>query len=98
MSKHTPGPFTHEVWPDDFRGTGAIWADPNEHGELKERVAQVQFLGSDRIAEFEANCRLFAAAPELLEALKELVNSTNAKQNAMWNRARAAIAKAEGGE
>lgn len=48
--------------------------------------------------ENEANARLIAAAPELLEALKALVNCPDYKgiNTHEMNAARAAIAKAEG--
>lgn len=42
------------------------------------------------------NAKLIAAAPELLEALLALVDSPNAKENEMWDCARAAIKKAIG--
>lgn len=47
-----------------------------------------------RALETEANARLIAAAPDMLEALQNLVKHKD--QNA-WNEARHAIAKATGG-
>lgn len=44
-----------------------------------------------------ANARLIAAAPDLLEALKELVAISDRKHDA-WDKAHAAIAKATGGQ
>lgn len=44
----------------------------------------------------EANARLIAAAPDLLDALKEVVRISDRKHDA-WDAARAAIAKATGG-
>jgi hypothetical protein len=41
---------------------------------------------------------LMAASPELLEALKDVVENAASDSIAMWRRARAAIAKAEGSE
>lgn len=44
-----------------------------------------------------ANARLITAAPDLLEALKELVAVPNKhRPDRVWDEARAAIAKAEG--
>jgi len=48
--------------------------------------------------EFQANCRLIAAAPELLEAARMVLDETNA---GLWDclpveKLKAAIAKAEG--
>lgn len=67
---------------------------------LPGQLAVIDEIGSYVIAAIDddeqgqANARLIAAAPELLEVLSELVNSPNAKQNAMWDKARAAITRA----
>jgi hypothetical protein len=45
----------------------------------------------------EDDCRLFAAAQELLEALKEVVAISDRKHDA-WDKARAAYTKATGKE
>ena len=45
--------------------------------------------------ESQANARLIAAAPELLEALREVVALSDRKHDA-WDKAKAAITKAEG--
>lgn len=50
-----------------------------------ERQLRERFAGQERLRD---------AAPDLLAVLCELVNSPNAKQNALWDCARAAIAKA----
>jgi hypothetical protein len=86
---HTPGPWIHET--EDAWGT--VWAD--------KPVARV--IGDS--AEAEANARLIASAPDLLEALKALdavLGDTPMPDCATMNRliaassrARAAIAKAE---
>jgi hypothetical protein len=90
---HTPGPWIHET--EDAWGT--VWAD--------KPVARV--IGDS--AEAEANARLIASAPDLLEALKGLLELPEAKSalavldrgigtktiNRAWLDARAAVAKAE---
>jgi hypothetical protein len=55
---HTPGPWIHET--EDAWGT--VWAD--------KPVARV--IGDS--AEAEANARLIASAPDLLEALKGIID------------------------
>ena len=96
MSKHTPGPWT-VTDEDDFYGL-AIEAAGRE-GEYVP-VARVPVDYDDR-PEREANARLMAAAPDLLEALKALLSgserhifSTECKTER--DAARTAIAKAEG--
>ena len=51
---------------------------------------------ADFSEESEANARLIASAPEMYEALKEIVRISDRKHDA-WDRAKAALAKAEGG-
>ncbi len=105
--KYTPGPWRK----GDTRATGstmvhaANWdRKSGEHGEVT--VALV----NGRAGEQEANARLIAAAPELLAALQDLAEWGSgagwtmpgpgpAKSRAdVLARARAAIAKATGGE
>lgn len=66
MAKHTPGPW--EVCPHDstrvFR--------KNDHND-KNRLFIDPTTCSPIVGESEANARLIAAAPELLEACKEAV-------------------------
>ena len=84
--KHTPGPWIAD-------GTTVMTSDG-----IYLHVATTHFL-TDRP---EANARLIAAAPEMYEALKALVESLDweAKRSgttyAGHEDARAAIAKAEG--
>lgn len=89
---HTPG-----IW----------WAEPHTKTETlvmaavdggQEVVARVQSTGY--AGEMDANARLIAAAPDLLEALKRLTRDMETprtrKATEAWDAARAAIAKAEG--
>lgn len=81
---HTPGPWE--------AGNSRIFSQLHEIAEVKRPATR----GNDYAAsvratdEQEANMRLIAAAPDLLEACKDVL--------AIWDRARleAAIAKAEG--
>lgn len=98
MSAHTPGPWLITdsgtfVYALNGRGSNRFWLSVSAAGP--DHATQ---------AEREANARLIAAAPELLEALQWYVDNdgTNIGQpgnepyEAGLNRARAAIAKATG--
>ncbi len=83
---HTPGPWRDvdgRIFSDGYLISGAPIAT------VHKRKASGQY---------EANARLIAAAPELLEALRGLVSiySTDSTEAEVID-ARAAIAKAEGG-
>jgi hypothetical protein len=69
MSKHTPGPW-------EFDGQSYIWSDM----AIGKMIAQIRGWGwlqkegeEEAIAEQEANARLIAAAPEMYEALKKII-------------------------
>ncbi|RSZ60011.1 hypothetical protein HF313_14955 [Massilia atriviolacea] len=105
MSAHTPGPWVLE---------------PNARGGINIRcswgVIGCAFSGvsfapgePNQVIEQRANAHLIAAAPDLLEALRELANdiaerfdmessSTNPGMKNAVAEARAAIAKATGGK
>ena len=92
---HTPGPWAHgqqgcesgwiEITAADDRNPVAC-ATPAKPGTAEER----------RDAETRANARLIAAAPELLEALQELLASVEGVPCGPEAKCRAAIAKATG--
>ena len=85
---HTPGPWTiHET----DRST-LIIKDYTPHAHVGV-IAKITWRMVHPAS--VANARLIAAAPDLLEALKEIVAISDRKHNA-WDRAKAAIAKAEG--
>jgi len=99
MTKYTPGPW--EVSPGEF-----VMRIKSIHSS--EMVACVTWLpreGRRSSEEAKANARLLAAAPELLEALKELLDNQNGppltldRHRKAWAQAVekscAAIAKAE---
>jgi hypothetical protein len=115
MSKHTPGPWRHESHASDERGTGVIWSHAGEWTEACPNgrvVAEVRYYEGEHRAwrgatgeEFEANARLIAAAPELLDALNhaiaiiECAGLASSELPAVRDgiaKARAAIAKAGG--
>ena len=88
ISKHTPGPW------DMDEGDYGIYQI-----ETSDQIAEVFSHHPDE--ELKANARLIAAAPELLEALRELLEYDGGAfcvcdDPYAMDRARAAIAKAEG--
>jgi hypothetical protein len=88
MIKHTPGP-----WVAECIGSNGDHENPQDIYEIN---------GKTRVAEFvtEANARLIAAAPELLDALVTLLDAVEGKRITQGdcNQARAAIARATGDE
>lgn len=70
MSKHTPGPWTACF----SKACGVITGfhiAAQKHGSTVPVVeAEVRFAPSRSAVEIEANARLIAAAPEMLEALR----------------------------
>jgi hypothetical protein len=101
MSKHTPGPWTAEPNGGDDDDLRKLFICANTGAETT--IAEV-FTGLEEDA--EANAALIAAAPDLAEAVRELLAThpaayrepgpiDNRTDNAI-KIARAAIAKAEG--
>lgn len=86
MSKHTPGPWN--VVEGRTQGSVEIFADQKAIAECWRR--------NDAPTEI-ANARLIAAAPDLLEALREMVVKAYEWHPSHTEKARAVIAKAEGG-
>lgn len=108
MSKHTPGPWIvvegfmgkYEVESANDRDTG----DPCVKFTIARDIGgRVHGEGFDDYSEVEANIKLIAAAPDLVEALEVMVGKAR-KQN--WNdnypvelqKAVDAIAKAKGNQ
>lgn len=86
MSKHTPGPWH---------------ANPYVHASVHGFAVYADRICMDKLADeiqSEANARLIAAAPELLEALKQAVNLLETEVRPAWEQThfRKIIAKAEG--
>lgn len=93
---HTPGPWTY----DDESVTGSVWSGNAPSGAWPTGVCVASVLGDS--AESEANARLIAAAPELLEALEECLEwirqNGRPPTSELRQRVENAIAKARGGE
>ena len=100
MSKHTPSPWEKADGTDGVTRGIRGWHGP-------ERVNVINWNGISRATSVtgQANARLIAAAPDLLEALQNIAEYWNQDQNeaamadACWHAihtARAAIAKATG--
>ena len=88
MSKHTPGPWHIN---DHAHDEEVVYIEADRYG-----VASI-FTDTDKVDSTElANARLIAAAPELLEALKNIENDDGHIPSTIWNMCKAAIAKAEG--
>jgi hypothetical protein len=83
---HTPGPW-HPV---------TLGASPDHAWAIDSELHEVARLPewTDNQAEAEANARLIAAAPELLEALRNLTHPMASDED--LSHALAVIAKAEG--
>ncbi len=92
MSKHTPGPWHH---------TGREFNDVRDSDDELVAVALHLRVGQPQrsVQEAEANARLIAAAPELLEALQQALEFVDGWKELSWCApARAAIAKATGSD
>jgi hypothetical protein len=96
MSKHTPGPW--RAGPNGGWGLGPInavfTAESDLYGDL---LASLQTVPVS--PHMEANARLMAAAPDLLEALKQMLEvweEDPAYGATHADKARAAIARVEG--
>ena len=94
MSKHTPGPWTANK-PTRDNGRAEIHA-----GCMLVAQAFNWMLDAEGDEQCWADARLIAAAPDLLEALKEIVDAADGagweQLDPSFKKARAAIAKATG--
>lgn len=99
---HTPGPWVFEPGPHgdpDFEDIAFLIAEQRPGGEAIGIICSPVMSG-----DVEANARLIAAAPDLLEALKALHRNVDMDLCGFWKestsnfmqQAEAAIAKAEG--
>jgi hypothetical protein len=84
-TKHTPGPWSERIRND---------LDATIQGAGGEIVAFVNLIHCDGFG--NDNTRLIAAAPDLLAALKRLLDPGFSGRHSAEQQARAALAKAEG--
>ena len=92
--KHTSGPWKTDD--SEFPAVGSV-LDTND--EQICQTSERKEYAPDRSKQVEirnANARLIAASPDLLEALKEYVEGYEGSRAEREARAKAAIAKAEG--
>ena len=110
MSKHTPGPWVKAVKPTQV-GRCFVIDTPDglgrQHGHICCIYDDNTSFNMKSHEEHEANAHLIAAAPDLLEALKDVSRILDAvrytvgltkTQAERLKRAGAAIARAEGGQ
>jgi hypothetical protein len=98
LPNHSPGP-----WAIDVDISGWMFSDPDE--VIVAKIDNPDWYDDGAMPNnqtCEANARLIAAAPDLLAALQAVIRhygTTNFMQDAEpFNTARAAIAKATGGQ
>lgn len=92
----TPGPWTNKehstfVW--SVHGNVCACGDPHASGHVGYTECEI---GSQWLNEAVANAHLIAAAPDMLAALKDLLDDKGTTYAVRVLKARAAIAKAEG--
>ena len=89
-TKHTPGPW--------YYVTGAAWTTPSGPDDGGACVAMRASNAPISPCQRDANLRLIAAAPELLDALEELAHleEWEERRERVVARALAVIAKARG--
>ena len=90
--KHTPGPWQAVKW-DDNADDVVGWSVVDSEGAM---LPESEMTGD--IEEAEANARLIAAAPDLLEALKICIEVLEDSGNYPWTLedVKEAVAKATG--
>ncbi len=91
MNKHTPGP-----WFVDHKSPFLVRAGDDIDGRHIAHIGPANY--TPRFDVDEPNAHLIAAAPDLLEALSEIINDGGkfVMTNETHRKARAAIAKARG--
>ena len=90
MSKHTPGPFLVET---SYTREFTHWVTSHSGGSAVAAIQRRPGFSDDQHA---ADARLFAAAPDLLAALKRITANCRNQECTIAVLANEAIAKAEG--
>ena len=99
MKAYTPGPWmesTSEIWPmKTAMGIRArtIWGPTTKQVAHQTMIVKLPQSSSGKNAERKANARLITAAPDLLEALENFVNSVE-HEGAVHGRVVDAVANA----
>ena len=106
MSKHTGGEWSIEMYQKpNGEWYAMVWADVDERSGCTANpdICKVYAMGDGRKGELQANARLIAAAPDLLESLEEAWQIIQGWEAATpiqianaADKARAVIAKARG--
>lgn len=91
-AKHTPGPWNVLPPKSDIHHGGYVGVPDDDYAYGVNEVAYVTPQSSS--GTHEANARLIAAAPEMLEALEGVAKNINPDD--WFERVHAAIAKAKG--
>ena len=94
---HTPGPWEASTHPASDPEYCHVWA--KGRGSDIALVVRADNESMINVGSAEANARLIAAGPEMLEALKDMIAGMGHIKDCgpTVEKARAAIAKAEGG-
>lgn len=101
-AKHTPGPWAFIVRPTEVAGVEVafdVWSLAETQAGHGIASGQSQEHLDDygiHAAECEANARLIAAAPTMLEALQNLENDDGAIPGHAWDMVQKAIQQATG--
>ena len=103
-SQHTPGPWMTEA---EYRDGSPYLIYAKGSIKIADLRNSTPAEAPETDAEFDANAALIAAAPELLEALEDMMSANGGGKkfcghgfscNCAWDKARAAISKAKGGK
>lgn len=101
MSSHTPGPWCARLKQTSFGNSGAWIIERDTDADVRTMVCEMPHSATSNPARPVADAHLIAAAPDMLEALKQIAADTHGTVDdpdaSRINRiARAALAKAEG--
>lgn len=95
QAKHTPGPWKAVINSADYWEVVHQWPDQSVE-EANSYSPTVVHVCTKNGEEQEANARLIAAAPELLEFAQEWLSLQGGDNNHMTTKAKSAIDKATG--